>query len=247
MIYLFGDLHGAANINRFEKDSFPQGLDLTKEDYVIVLGDFGIPWNNVSTKGYKEEIEALKLLNHKPWTTLFIDGNHENFHNLYEYEEIELLGGKVHRLMDSIYHLERGYVYTIEGKKFFSFGGALSIDKGYRIPGLSWWPQELHSKEEVELGLNSLNDNNNKVDYIITHTTSNANIKLLLNIDDDLLVNDPCSKFFDVVDKLVSYKYWFFGHFHMDSILRNRDGSSCYCLYKKYIELDTKSDNISMF
>ena len=247
MIYLFGDLHGINNLNHFDSKHFKHGDALTKNDYVIVLGDFGIPWSNISTKGYSDEMDKLKWLNDKPWTTLFIDGNHENFYNLESFEEVDFASGKAHKLMPSIYHLERGYIFNIEDKKIFAFGGALSLDKSNRTPGLSWWPQELANKEEYERALNNLNYNHNKVDYVITHTTSNENTKLVLNINDDLLIHDPSCKFFDLFDKLITYKKWFFGHFHVDSTIRNRDGSSLYCLYNNYIELNTKADTITHF
>ena len=44
--------------------------------------------------------------------------------------------------------LKRGECYTIEGKTFFTFGGAYSIDRLLRKEGVSWWWQELPSPEE---------------------------------------------------------------------------------------------------
>ena len=33
--------------------------------------------------------------------------------------------------------------YMIDGKKVFCFGGGYSLDKDYRVPGRTWWPQDL--------------------------------------------------------------------------------------------------------
>lgn len=44
----------------------------------------------------------------------------------------------------------RGEIYLIEGKKIFTFGGAFSHDKMYRREGISWWEDELPTKEECE-------------------------------------------------------------------------------------------------
>ena len=39
-IYITGDIHG--NPQRLSNANFPAGKQLTKEDYVIILGDMGI-------------------------------------------------------------------------------------------------------------------------------------------------------------------------------------------------------------
>ena len=44
-----------------------------------------------------------------------------------------MFGGQVGVLNESIFHLKRGYVYTIGEKKIFTFGGGYSIDKGHIV------------------------------------------------------------------------------------------------------------------
>lgn len=39
-IFATGDTHG--NFERFRPEYFPEGLELTKEDVVLQLGDFGL-------------------------------------------------------------------------------------------------------------------------------------------------------------------------------------------------------------
>ena len=39
MIYITGDCH--RNFERFNRSIFPEQQEMTKEDYVIVCGDFG--------------------------------------------------------------------------------------------------------------------------------------------------------------------------------------------------------------
>lgn len=69
MIYITGDTHGALSMNRLNSDNFPQGKELTKDDYVIICGDFGLVWNNNG-----EDYWWRRWLDNKPWTTLFVDG-----------------------------------------------------------------------------------------------------------------------------------------------------------------------------
>lgn len=61
----------------------------------------------------------------KNFTTLWIDGNHENFDMLYEFPLEDKFGGKVRQIAPDIYHLDRGQVLTIDGKKIFCMGGAV--------------------------------------------------------------------------------------------------------------------------
>lgn len=120
-IFLTGDIHG--DISRLSSKNFPEGNKLTKQDYVIVLGDFGCLWD-----GGKEDAYKLKWLQSKSFTTLFIDGNHENFELLKSLPEKQWAGGRVGVVNDSVLHLRRGEIYSICGKKIFTFGGAESHD-----------------------------------------------------------------------------------------------------------------------
>ena len=43
MIYATGDLHG--NSLRFLPQYFPEQSEMTKDDYMIVCGDFGCVWH----------------------------------------------------------------------------------------------------------------------------------------------------------------------------------------------------------
>ena len=64
----------------FQFDSFPEQKEMTKKDFVICLGDFGLVWNYRGES--KTERFWLDWLNHKAFTTLFIDGNHDNLTGL---------------------------------------------------------------------------------------------------------------------------------------------------------------------
>ena len=125
MIYITGDTHGHV-IDRLSSLSFPEQNHMQGDDnYVIIAGDFGGIWER--TMSGREEY-LLKWLDKRPFTTLFVDGNHENFDRLYSYPVEEWNGGKVHRIRPTVIHLMRGQVFTLEGKKIFAFGGARSHD-----------------------------------------------------------------------------------------------------------------------
>lgn len=71
-VYATGDCHG--NFRRFGRKYFPEQANLARNDFVIICGDFGGLWESSAEENY-----WLDWLNDKPWTTLWVDGNHENF------------------------------------------------------------------------------------------------------------------------------------------------------------------------
>ena len=57
---------------------------MTKTDYMVICGDFGGVWN-ADRRAVREspaEKDALDWLDEKPFTTLFVPGNHENYDRL---------------------------------------------------------------------------------------------------------------------------------------------------------------------
>ena len=91
MILATGDCHGG--FQRFSRKHFPQQRQMGRDDYVIILGDFGGVWD-----GSSEERKQLDWLNEKPFTTLFVTGNHENYWMLRELPVEDWHGGKVQRV-----------------------------------------------------------------------------------------------------------------------------------------------------
>lgn len=126
MIYVTGDTHANIDIAKLNTTKFPQQKELTKNDFVIICGDFGLCWD-----GSHREMWWQDWLTAKNFTTLWIDGNHENFDMLYQFPLIDKFGGKVREIAPDIYHLDRGQVLAIDGKKIFCMGGARSVDKEY--------------------------------------------------------------------------------------------------------------------
>lgn len=228
-ILITGDLHGDMSIKRLSFKNFPFGKLLTKSDFLIVAGDFGLIWDGSNTDKY-----WLDWLDDKPWTTLFIDGNHENFDLLESYPIEHWNGGKVRKIRPSIIHLMRGQVFTLHNKTFFTFGGASSIDKEYRKEGVSWWSRELPSQEEFEEALESLAAHKNRVDYVISHTCSKNTLQMLLNLlEHQAKPADVANEYLSIIEKKISYRHWYFGHFHDNIDLPNRQ----HLVYNRIIKI----------
>lgn len=209
MIYVTGDTHAL-----FDNRMIWLEQTCTAEDYIIVCGDFGFIWYTRGVEYVKAQAEEtnMKRLMNMPCTILFIDGNHENFDRLNAYPEIDWNGGKVHQIAENIYHLERGYVYNIEGNTIFTMGGAVSIDKHLRMDRLTWWAEEELTDEEVERGLENLAEYDNKVDYVFTHAVPAE----VLPYIDPTYTKDIVVKRLSRVYKKIKCKIWYAGHYHMN-------------------------------
>ena len=246
-IFITGDVHG--DFSRFKKEVFFEQTELTKEDYVIITGDFGGVWDNSP-----EEQRQLDWLEARPFTTLFVSGNHENFDLLAKLPVEKWHGGTVLRVCPSVIHLMRGQVYDIGGKKFFTMGGASSHDISggilepddpkfrqkrkrleisgalYRVNHRSWWAAELPSDAEYQTAQANLEANGWQVDYIITHCCPTS-------IQNDLSGGsykaDHLTDFLDEVAQKCQFKHWFHGHYHDNRVLQDK----FVLLYEQIIEL----------
>jgi len=218
MIFITGDTHIPIDIHKLNTKTFPRQKELNKSDYVIICGDFGGVWYPEDSHYYKEDLNWQRWLRKKNFTTLFVDGNHENHHLLCRLPTVEMFGGSVGRVNDSVYHLRRGEVYQIDGKKIFCFGGAKSRDREHRKDGISWWQEEMPSDAEMEYGIENLAKHSFKVDYIISHCApSFVQQKMTKQFE-----NDRLTDYFNTVASQTEFEMWFFGHYHINDIIDNR-------------------------
>ena len=230
-IFITGDTHGNFDIHKLSSKRFDTN-SLTKEDYVIICGDFGLIWSPEGYGGFKESEYWLDWLEDKPFTTLFVDGNHENFDLLDAFPTETWNGGKVHRIRTSVIHLTRGQIFTLDDKTFFTMGGALSCDKAHRQEGTSWWPQEVPNMTERAEAIESLEHHNWKVDYVLTHCAPTEALDVVLHYNDMHPDDEYCVWLQEIAGKL-DFKLWFFGHYHTDKAVK----SKYWALYDCFFDL----------
>lgn len=222
-----GDIHGTLDIAKIVEFFDGREDEFTKDDYLIICGDVSVCGFSVTDQNV-----TRRILRNLPVTTLFVDGNHENFAELNSYGVDEWNGGTVHFVESDIIHLMRGQVYNIDGTTFFTFGGAYSIDKMYRAEGLTWFPEEIPSREEYEEGWKNLEKVDFKVDYILSHTGPRE-IAAAMGYgelsDDEIELRQYLQRIADYTE----FEAWYFGHFHDDTEVEEM----FYCLYNDVIEL----------
>lgn len=251
MISLTGDIHGDREV--FIKPQYseytylddrndhfddwqiaPAFSHLSKEDTVIVCGDFGYIWT-----GSQDEEAFLDALSRKiPFKLLFVDGNHENFDLLYQYPEMNWCGGRIHYVRQNVYHLMRGEIFEIDGFKVFALGGAASTDTMYRVPGVSWWPQEVPTYGEIEHARANLKKHDNCVDLIVTHAVRVEIARRYRGTNYKETFSDHAfTDFLEEIAVNVEHKAWVHGHYHVNQRLDHPIGRF-QCLYDEVISVN---------
>ena len=243
LLHIFGDTHGPDEIFKINPKKFLD-RDLTKDDAIVVCGDFGLPFfptdripaNELKAKNYPQHniksARAYKMytdwLASFPCDILFVDGNHDNHAFWAEQHTEQWNGGLIQRLPEAsnVIHLMRGEYYTIDGMTVWCMGGAESIDKIYRTEGVTWWREEIPSMKETWHGFDTLEEHGNKVDIILTHTL--PQILMPIYFRDISPINDPTGVYLNEIYRRVEFKQWFCGHMFQ---LRRKS--------KQFLEYDT--------
>lgn len=153
-LLIAGDTHG--NMKHVEK--LAKVAKRREVDAIVQVGDFGFVWQST------DKLNSLNNVLAQFGIPLYwLDGNHENF------DLMASIGAKTNAtemvpLTEFVTYLPRGLAWEWDGVRFMSMGGAFSIDKEYRTPGLSWWPQETITDADIDRAAVQ-----GKVDVLLTH------------------------------------------------------------------------------
>lgn len=130
-ISIAGDWHGSLHqaVTVLEH-AYQQNCDI-----ILQAGDFGI-W-----KGDEHFLNSLQehLIRYDQ-RLYFVDGNHECFPRLYSYPIDPITG--LRPIRDNIFHLPRGFRFTINQVRFLALGGAYSVDRQWRTLNKTYWREE---------------------------------------------------------------------------------------------------------
>jgi len=109
-------------------------------EVVIHLGDYGYTFD----AAFMAAVDAALAEAGVP--LLFVDGNHEDFTRLLASPVGE---NGLRRLTRWVWHLPRGFRWTWAGRTYLALGGAHSVDRPWRRPGVSWWREETISTQDA--------------------------------------------------------------------------------------------------
>jgi len=253
MLYFHGDIHGNAIAN-FSYRRNPEMRELTENDYLIVLGDCGIPWNYLTEK---RDLHELHWLNERPYKTIFITGNHDNYDLIEQMPQINFCNGIARRAVfkdktfENIVYIDKPTVLDIQEQHILIIPGADSHDiqngiiDGYdknwrklakakqkngeyyfRIKHLTWWPQEKLQIDEIEKILKT----DNSFDFILSHECPSSQLRYFsrrFNPTDGEI-------YLEQVKEKVDYKIWLHGHMHQ---FANNYYDNIICLYNDLLSL----------
>lgn len=200
---IVGDLHGDwGRLNQLIQKKDP------KE--VWVVGDFG--W----WPGF--EVRRATIYGQKAWTHLgikvgntvvrWIDGNHEDQSDLDSQ-------GRIGRLTplwvyENCLYQPRGSLLKLDdGRKVLFYGGAESIDKDIRTPGLDWFHREIPNQIELDLAMSHVH-----VDIVISHTCPLEWVPDTTRVQK---LTDPTRNHLTGILQKYKPKLWYHGHWHHEA------------------------------
>lgn len=132
-------------------------------DVIVQAGDTGFTFNHTFMKHLRRGLEETDL------ELFFVDGNHDEHPQLFRRWKRDENGFGIPRFTNPveenrIHYIPRGHRWEWNGKTFMGLGGAVSVDRQWRIPGDSWWPEEAITVAEAEYAARP-----GRVDVMVCH------------------------------------------------------------------------------
>ena len=188
MLYLTGDTHGD-NLARLSYGRWPVLRELGADDVLVILGDTGLMW-----PGFEGEASfTMRELACKPFTIVFLLGNHDNYDWAETLPEVDVLGGRMRQVViDGVTYPNR---YVVDSWTVADLGGlhcllcahaeSHDIDHLYdeddkegilaakrrhewfRVAHKSWWPQEALDVSAFDAYMEGHSDEH--FDAVLTH------------------------------------------------------------------------------
>lgn len=129
--------------------------------WIVACGDWGY-WPHTGW-GQKFLDLAEELAARNGITLYWVDGNHECHDLLDDLVALHGADNPIPVAGPRVLYVPRGCVFTIGDVTLMGFGGAYSVDWKQRRPHVSWWEQELITREQVDALVPT------KVDILVSH------------------------------------------------------------------------------
>lgn len=218
LVGMLGDIHGGV---------YTKPLDVFHGNGVKVVfqvGDFGLFDNHITV----EFLDALQAALQQRGITMYaIRGNHDSnrWEKLLEIEPKDNATGGVFVRSNIVLMPRTGLALIRYGERcrktrnLAYAGGARSIDKALRIPGVSWWPEEELTEVEVQYFPGT------KADILITHDApSNSPWPRPLIVD---AASEAHRQKIDIIRDKCMPTLHFHGHMHMVMDWRDNGTRTC--------------------
>ncbi len=205
-IYVLGDIHAEFNkLNVF--------ISRKKPSMILQCGDFGY-WPKYDGRyelGNHRYNSADAIVKRRKWfqcgikneatSIYFCDGNHEDHSGLKALE--------VSEVCPNVLYMKRGSHLTLpDGRNVLFVGGGQSLDRHSRIPGETWFPNEVLSEGDLselpEIG----------IDIVISHTCPRE-FACEVRAEDPRKFQDPSHDVLSIILRKYAPRHWYFGHFHI--------------------------------
>ena len=221
-VFVTGDCHGDV-IERFSFKRHSQLRELTANDYMIVAGDFGAVW--AWTQDSKDDLYRLNFVNDKPWSTIVVLGNHENWDAYEAMPKVTpdfLCDGSVRlcvymgKTFEHIFVVDSIATLDLCGKHILCLAGADSHDKEWRTEGKTWWPQETINIDVCDSFIKNHLDEH--FDLIVSHDApGQINRWYHRKGESERFYSSPAQEFLDWVAENLNFDSWIHVHFHFDN------------------------------
>lgn len=209
-LYITGDVHGNVR-SRFNFKFWPELMDCTKDDDMLILGDFGLPFGiNHPAFDAEQTKKDFHYMFNAPWgTTYALLGNHDDRDFIADFDSYrqDVQGTSLVKVGNIIY-IDVPCVLDIQGHHCLCIPGAKSHDMWARTEHLNWWANEeidIGKAEEVVSG-----HCNDSFDFVFTHDSPGHLISRFVPTEGE--------EYLDEVADSVDFGRWFFGHMHRDNL-----------------------------
>ena len=258
-IYCTGDTHSKV-IERFSFKHNPELRQLTKNDTMVITGDWGAIWDAMPSK---QDKYILDWMNSQKYHFLIVLGNHENYDVIDTMPKSTWKNGEVLQRVDAgqtydnIHIVRKTSIFDIDGQHILCISGADSHDIDnlldpcdeqydsqkrycnkhdifYRTIGETGWAEESVDIQEAVKVIEPRE--NGFFDIIFTHDMPAIGSSIFTVCGHRLAATEG-EQYLDVLRKTLNYDSWIHGHMHEDRAYPRELAKNIACIYQGIYKL----------
>lgn len=167
------------------------------------VGDFGY-WPRLE-EGEFFLTRIARMVEEQGVPIYFADGNHE------DHELLDQMPREPHAIKPNIFHVPRGVVLERGGKRVMFVGGAVSVDRKWRVAGRTWFANEVLSPHDIDF-IKSQGEAN----IVVAHDAPTAVPYKLLSgwPPEDIRLADAHRALMTELAESIKPRLWLNGHYH---------------------------------